>query len=1006
MSAAPRSQGAAQAKLLLSETDLNAVQLAAAQLVGSGQRVLVVGSITDVLLRQLRSQECEISMIDRRRRAALSGAALCERVLVGDVEHLNPVQEFGNGSFDCIVAVGLLEFAKDPEGVLVRLKQCLPEKGFLVTSVPNTSHGGMRLGFLQDGQFGLSPHGAGGPTQTGHYDRKSLESLLDKAGFALGRLERHRIPIEASLSPENLAWAPPDLLTSLSNDPEARTSHFIALAYPLPNLSLDWLREQMRRLAKENDAARRELADLRPLPQRLARAEEGIAVLRETVKTKEKRHDTVRAELAAATAQVENLAQKNQILLDELTSNEATHERLLDLSAQVKHLSDENRRLSQDLRLANAERETARRVEEERDGLQGDFEKALRREKNLRDELVRFERTAARVRELEDTYRAAEEQIRAVEASPGWRLISSYRGWLSRHVWTRPWLRKPYEALAARLLPGADPRQGGASGDPVGNDSVMAGELATTYIELLSDSGSFVDEDDLRFALESPPAGTVPVRGTIEIRGWAIALEGVSSVTLRVDDGPELSTDYGRLRRDVARQHSEFPDASRSGFRFRWDTTETPDGVHRLRTSLETETGRRRELTRDVLVDQRDPYDIWIERNEPSSLDKRVMRDDLDSFAYQPTISVLTPIYKTPLELLSACVESVMSQIYDNWELSLVDDGSADPQLSALLEQLQRRDSRIKVKTLASNGGIAAATNAALAMCRGEYVAFLDHDDELADFALFEVVRKLNESPRPDVIYSDEDKIDREGFEGSQDFDLVLRLAEHTQAIKRADGTTGFSNQTGRRISSTQSTMCATCSCVDVRWRWRWVGCGKGSRAVRISISFFALQSTHKLSKGSPRFCITGARYQNQHPLTFSRSPTPPRRGVEPSRSTWSGRRRREKLVKQALAATGSGALCGETPKFRSSYQPRGIWSASRQPSSQSSTRRATQDSRSSWSTTLRENESPTWSSTSATLDGRSATPILAKIPLTFLSYAIQRRGFPKRRSAYFSTTM
>ena len=827
MSAAPRSQGAAQAKLLLSETDLNAVQLAAAQLVGSGQRVLVVGSITDVLLRQLRSQECEISMIDRRRRAALSGAALCERVLVGDVEHLNPVQEFGNGSFDCIVAVGLLEFAKDPEGVLVRLKQCLPEKGFLVTSVPNTSHGGMRLGFLQDGQFGLSPHGAGGPTQTGHYDRKSLESLLDKAGFALGRLERHRIPIEASLSPENLAWAPPDLLTSLSNDPEARTSHFIALAYPLPNLSLDWLREQMRRLAKENDAARRELADLRPLPQRLARAEEGIAVLRETVKTKEKRHDTVRAELAAATAQVENLAQKNQILLDELTSNEATHERLLDLSAQVKHLSDENRRLSQDLRLANAERENARRVEEERDGLQGDFEKALRREKNLRDELVRFEETAARVRELEDTYRAAEEQIRAVEASPGWRLVSSYRGWLNRHVWTRPWLRKPYEALAARLLPGADPRQGGASGDPLGNDSVMAGELATTYIELLSDSGSFVDEDDLRFALESPPAGTVPVRGTIEIRGWAIALEGVSSVTLRVDDGPELSADYGRLRRDVARQHSEFPDASRSGFRFRWDTTETPDGVHRLRTSLETETGRRRELTRDVLVDQRDPYDIWIERNEPSSLDKRVMRDDLDSFAYQPTISVLTPIYKTPLELLSACVESVMSQIYDNWELSLVDDGSADPQLSALLEQLQRRDSRIKVKTLASNGGIAAATNAALAMCRGEYVAFLDHDDELADFALFEVVRKLNESPRPDVIYSDEDKIDlegrrydwffkpdwspdflhsvnyvchllvcrrslalemgglREGFEGSQDFDLVLRLAEHTQAIKR-----------------------------------------------------------------------------------------------------------------------------------------------------------------------------------------------------------------------------
>ena len=395
------------------------------------------------------------------------------------------------------------------------------------------------------------------------------------------------------------------------------------------------------------------------------------------------------------------------------------------------------------------------------------------------------------------------------------------------HVWTRPWLRRPYEALAARLLPGAGSGQAGSSENPVSSDSEMAGELTKTYLELLSDASSFVHEDDLRFALESPPAGAVPVRGTIEVRGWAIALEGVSSVTLRIDDGPELSTDFGRLRPDVARRHSEFPNASRAGFRFRWDTSETPDGVHRLRATLETQAGRRRELTRDVLVDQRDPYHIWIERNEPSSHDKRAMREEFDKFAYQPTISVLTPVYKTPLKLLSACVESLISQIYPNWELCLVDDGSADPQLSAFLEELQQRDSRIKVKTLASNGGIAGATNAALAMCRGEYIAFLDHDDELADFALFEVVRKMNERPRPDMLYSDEDKIDlegrrydwffkpdwspdllhavnyvchllvcrrslalevgglREGFEGSQDFDLVLRLAERTQAIKR-----------------------------------------------------------------------------------------------------------------------------------------------------------------------------------------------------------------------------
>ena len=118
MSAASKSQAAGQANPLLSERDLNAVQLAAAQLVGSGKRVLVVGSITDVLLRQLHSQECEISMIHRKRRTAVGAAGICRQVVVGDIEHLNPVQEFGKGSFDCIAAVGLLDSARDPRKVL------------------------------------------------------------------------------------------------------------------------------------------------------------------------------------------------------------------------------------------------------------------------------------------------------------------------------------------------------------------------------------------------------------------------------------------------------------------------------------------------------------------------------------------------------------------------------------------------------------------------------------------------------------------------------------------------------------------------------------------------------------------------------------------------------------------------------------------------------------------------------------------------------------------------
>ena len=95
MSAAPKPQKTGQTKPFLSEGDLNAVQLTVAQLVGSAKRVLVVGSITDVLLRQLHSQECEISVIDRRRRTAIGAAGLCRQILVGDIERLTPAREFG-----------------------------------------------------------------------------------------------------------------------------------------------------------------------------------------------------------------------------------------------------------------------------------------------------------------------------------------------------------------------------------------------------------------------------------------------------------------------------------------------------------------------------------------------------------------------------------------------------------------------------------------------------------------------------------------------------------------------------------------------------------------------------------------------------------------------------------------------------------------------------------------------------------------------------------------------
>jgi GT2 family glycosyltransferase len=217
-------------------------------------------------------------------------------------------------------------------------------------------------------------------------------------------------------------------------------------------------------------------------------------------------------------------------------------------------------------------------------------------------------------------------------------------------------------------------------------------------------------------------------------------------------------------------------------------------------------------------------YDMWLSQRTPSAKDLARMRTRSETFAHRPLLSVVTPVYNTDARWLRACIESVKAQVYDRWQLCLADDGSVKPETREVLREYQG-DPRIRIHTLPRNSGIAVASNAALALAEGEFVAFLDHDDEISPDALFEVAAHLNEHPDTDFIYSDEDKLEldgtrtgvyfkpgwspehfltnmytchlmvvrrslleriggfRAGFEGAQDYDLVLRLIEHTTRI-------------------------------------------------------------------------------------------------------------------------------------------------------------------------------------------------------------------------------
>jgi O-antigen biosynthesis protein len=211
-------------------------------------------------------------------------------------------------------------------------------------------------------------------------------------------------------------------------------------------------------------------------------------------------------------------------------------------------------------------------------------------------------------------------------------------------------------------------------------------------------------------------------------------------------------------------------------------------------------------------------YAEWItEVEQPAIAPASEQAREIAGWRHKPVISVITPTYNTPTPLLRACLDSVLAQTYPHWELCIADDASTQPEVREVIEAYAARDSRVRVCWRERNGHISLASNSAIDLATGEFIALLDHDDKLAPHALFAVVRALQASPNAQIVYSDEDKLDadgqrcdpffkpdwspdllrsqnyvshlgvyrrelvesvgrfRQGYEGSQDYDLLLR---------------------------------------------------------------------------------------------------------------------------------------------------------------------------------------------------------------------------------------
>ena len=160
----------------------------------------------------------------------------------------------------------------------------------------------------------------------------------------------------------------------------------------------------------------------------------------------------------------------------------------------------------------------------------------------------------------------------------------------------------------------------------------------------------------------------------------------------------------------------------------------------------------------------RNHYTEWVCHSDTlSDADRQRMLDTLATFTVKPLISVVMPTYNPKPEWLIEAIESVRGQIYPHWELCIADDASTDPAIRPILEYYSAQDERIKVVFRKKNGHISAASNSALEIATGDYLALLDHDDELTVDALYWNVREILMHPAADVIYSDEDKISPDG---------------------------------------------------------------------------------------------------------------------------------------------------------------------------------------------------------------------------------------------------
>ena len=349
-----------------------------------------------------------------------------------------------------------------------------------------------------------------------------------------------------------------------------------------------------------------------------------------------------------------------------------------------------------------------------------------------------------------------------------------------------------------------------------------------------------------------------PKEGSVRLRGWVVAAKPVKIRIFDKEKNPIPCDIQMTSRSDVVEMFKEFPVEPKCGFFMEIQDLKTQDlylvfhtkecnAVHKVSLKpaviLKNKVkkygskgiqyfrihGAKALMEKGVhklttLKDRPIVYNDWLKKHLPTEEELRAQREL--TFEIQPKISLVVPLYKTDEKYLREVVDSVKNQTYSNWELCLSDGSGADSPIAGILEELKASDDRIRVVSHEESLKIAENTNAAIEIATGDWIAFGDHDDVLTEDAFFQCVKKINEDPCTEVVYTDEDKMSMDGhkffqpnfkpdfnldllcsvnyichlfvakrslvdrvgvlrpeYDGAQDYDFILRCVENTTHI-------------------------------------------------------------------------------------------------------------------------------------------------------------------------------------------------------------------------------